>query len=110
MWSIALRRTRASGWHDRPEPVVVVLEDVGVDRADADAALLGVATQAGPVVHLVPRDVQRHRGRHARELVDVRGVVDLLEHGARRPRPGEGLEARARIAVAPGGRLDALPT
>jgi hypothetical protein len=41
------------------ELVVLVLEGVGVDRAEGDAEVFGVAAQRAVVVDLVPRDVQR---------------------------------------------------
>ena len=43
---------------DAAEHVVVVLEDVRVDRAEADAEIGGVAGQVRVVVDPVPRDVE----------------------------------------------------
>jgi hypothetical protein len=53
------------GVADAAEHVVVVLEDVRVDRAERHALLRRVPRQVGVVVDLVPRDVQRDGGRDA---------------------------------------------
>ena len=63
---------------DAPEHVVVVLEHVGVDGAEADPDIRGVAGEVGVVVDLVPRDVERDGRRDPGEPVDLRGVGDLL--------------------------------
>ncbi|MBG9885424.1 hypothetical protein ABE10_02250, partial [Bacillus toyonensis] len=42
------------------EAVVVVLERVGVDRAERDPQLLGMPAEVREVVHHVPRDVEGH--------------------------------------------------
>ena len=91
---------------DRAELVVGVLEEVRVDRADAQAARLDVLAQRGVVVDRVPREVQRDRARGAGQAVDLGGVVDALEDVARAAGLREDAEARARVAVAPRGRLD----
>ena len=70
------------------EHVVVVLERVRVDRAEADAEVLGVAAQLVEVVDAVPRDVQRDRRRQPGEQVHLGGVGDLLERVARARRAG----------------------
>ncbi len=67
------------GVADAAEPVVVILEDVGVDGADFDAVALGVRREGRVVVNLVPRDVHRHARGDAGVLVHLRGVVGLLE-------------------------------
>ena len=91
---------------DRAELVVGVLEEVRVDRADAQPARLDVRAQRAVVVGLVPREVQRHRPGGAGQAVDLGGVVDALEDVARAPGLREGAEAGARVAVAPRRRLD----
>ena len=53
-------------------------------------------------VGLVPRDMQRHGRRRARQLVDDRAVVELVEDVARLAGAGEAREARAAGADAPG--------
>ena len=104
-WSVALRRTRRVGVRDRAELVVGVLEEVRVDRADAQPALLDVRA-ARQVVDRVPREVQRDGGRGAGQPVHLGGVVDALEHVARAPGLLEGGEARPGVAVAPRRGLD----
>ena len=89
------------GVAERAEPIVLVLKDVGVDGAEANAALFGVAAQSVVVVGLVPGNVERHAGGGAGEPVDRGGVVELLEDGAGSAGPGKGLEAGAGVAVAP---------
>ena len=72
----------------RAEAVLVILEDVGVDRADVDALRLGVLAHGGVVVvlRLVPRNVDGDGGRDAGHLVDHGGVVQLLPAWSRRRR------------------------
>ena len=104
-----LERLRAHGGvgvAEAAEPVVVVAEQVRVDGADADAEPLGVAAQLGPVVDAVPRHVDRDARADAGQLVDERRVGELLPDVPRRTRPRVDVEARARVAVAPRGRLD----
>ena len=99
------RRVRVA---DAAEPVVVVLEHVGVDRADPDAGVGRVLGQIAVVVHPVPRDVQGDARRDPGEPVHGRGVVDLLVRVAGHALLREHLEAGARVAVGPGRRLDPL--
>ena len=94
------------GVGDRAELVVVVLEDVGVDRPDPHAELGGVLGQLVVVVHLVPRDVQRHARRRPGERVHLGGVGDLLERITRYARLGEHLEPRAGVPERPRRQLD----
>src|SRR5205085_1447718 len=94
------------GVTDAAEPVVVVAEQVRVDRADADAALLGMAAKGRPIVDAVPGDVERHGRTTAGETVDERGVVDPLPDGPRGARPRIDVEAGAGVAVPPRRRLD----
>ncbi len=90
------------------ELVVVVLEGVGVDRAELHAEVLRVGAQRGVVVDLVPRDVQRDLRSEAGEFVDLGGIRDLLPRIAGYSGLGEYLEAGARVAEGPGGELDDL--
>jgi hypothetical protein len=94
------------GVAEAAEPVLVVLEQVRVDGAEADALLLGEAADVGPVVGAVPRDVDRDARTGARQPVDERRVGHLLVHRAGGSWPREDPEARARVGVAPGRRLD----
>ena len=93
---------------DAAELVLGLLEEVGVDGPDAQSQGLGVAFQFAVVVDPVPRDVDRHRGTHAGELVHLRRVGELLERVAGHALLREDREARARVAVAPGGGLHPL--
>src|SRR5687767_5451469 len=88
------------------EPVLVFAEQVGVDGTDAKAALLGIAAELAPVVDPVPRSVDRDARATPGQLVDERSVRDPFPDRARRSWPRIDVEARARVAVAPGGGLD----
>src|SRR4029079_15860016 len=96
------------GVGDAAELVVVVLEGVAVDRAEADAEVLGVRAELPEVVDVVQGDVQRDRRGETGEPVHGRGVGDLLLHRARGAGAAEDLEAGARVAVGPRGDLDRL--
>ncbi len=85
----------------RPEHVVVVLEHVGVDDADADTLVGRVLGEVAVVVDAIPRDVQRDARRHAGEPVHLRRVGDLLVRVARHALLGEHLEARPGVAERP---------
>src|SRR5207244_2994266 len=91
---------------DAAEPVLVLAEQVRVDRADADPALLCVPPKRAPVVDAIPGDVEGHARTTAGEAVHERRVVDPLPGGAGRAGPRKHVEARARVPVSPGGRLD----
>src|SRR3954464_8934608 len=101
---------RRAGVAERAELVSVILEDVGVDRADLDAARLGVLAHRVviAILGLIPRNVDGDRGRNSGQLVNDRGIVELLASGGGRAGPGKRLEARAAVGVAPAGRLDPL--
>ena len=90
------------------ELVVVVLEGVGVDRAETHSEVLCDAAELVVVVHLVPRDVQSHRGGETGQLVHLRRIRQLLLDRARRAGRGEDLEAGARVAERPGRQLNRL--
>src|SRR5207245_3710905 len=81
-------------------------EQVRVDRADPDPELLGIAPQLGPVVDAVPGDVDRHARAAAGQPVDEGGIRDPLPDRSRGAGPRIDVESRARVAVAPGRRLD----
>jgi hypothetical protein len=83
------------------ELVVLVLERVAVDGAQAHAEILGVPPQGREVVHLVPRDMEGDGWGEASEPVDGRGVRDLLVDRSRRPSRPEDLEPGAGVAVGP---------
>ena len=86
---------------DAAELVLWFLEEVRVDGADAQAQGLGVPFEFAVVVHLVPRDVDRHRRAYAGETVHLRRVGHLLERVAGYSLLREDGEAGARVAVAP---------
>jgi hypothetical protein len=93
---------------ERAQAVVVVLEQVGVDRPDEDAEVGGVRGELVVVVDQVPRDVQRDPRGDAGERVDLRGVLELLERVAGDAGLAEDLEPGAGVAERPGGQLDGL--
>ena len=101
-----MRRIAGVGVGDRPELVVVVLEDVGVDRPDPHAEIGGVPRETIEVVDPVPRDVQGDARRGAGVGVHLGGVGDLLVGVPRHARLGEDLEPGARVAERPRGQLD----
>ncbi len=82
-----LRAHLRRGMAERAEHVVLVLERVAVDGADAQAAALDVVAQRGVVVHPVPGDVEGDGPRDARVAPHRAGVVDLLLDVARARRP-----------------------
>ena len=89
------------GVGDRTQHVVVVLEDVAVDRTDAHAEAVGMFGEMGEVIDPVPGDVQRNAGRNAGEGVHLGGVGNLLVRISRDATLGEHLEAGARVAECP---------
>ncbi len=93
---------------DGAELVVLVLEDVRVDRADLQPELAGVGGQRSVVLDPVPGNVQRDLGGDTGGCVHLGRVGELLERVARDAGLGEDLEAGSRVPVAPRGRLDAL--
>ena len=108
---VVLDRPAADGGVDvgqRAEPVLVVLEEVGVDRPDPDPEVGGVRGELVVVVDEVPRDVQRHPRRHAGVPVHLGGVLELLERVAGHSRLAEDLEAGAGVAERPRRELDGL--
>ncbi len=90
------------------EHVVVVLEDVRVDRPEADAGVGGVPREIGIVVDPVPRDVEGDAGGDAREGVDLGRVRDLLVRAPGHTLLGKDLEAGPGIAEGPRRQLDPL--
>jgi len=92
----------------RAQLVLLVLEQVGVDRAQPDAQLARFLLEGDPVVRFVPRDVERDRRRHAGQPVDVGGIGQLLVNAARRAGPRKDFEAGAAVGIAPRGGFDGL--
>jgi len=94
---------------DAAQPVIVVLEQVGVHRSDLKPQAGGVLPQAFPIFYFIPRDVDGHRGTHACESMHHRRVRQLLVDVPGCPRPWKHLKTSAGVAITPGGRLDPLP-
>ena len=61
--------------------IVIVLKEIGIDRADAHTQALGFLACGGPIVRLVPRDMQRDRWAGARDTLDHRGVCQFFVIG-----------------------------
>ena len=99
---------RGIGMADGAKFVGLILEDVRIDGADADAQLIGVLFQRVPVIHTIPRDVQRHRRRHTGEAVHHGGIGQLLFDCTRSAGPGEHPETCAAVTIAPRRRFDVL--
>src|SRR5690349_16287787 len=85
----------------------LVLKRVRVHRVELEAAPGGELSQVIGVVWFVPRDVQRHGGRHSHQLKDGRAIVELLVNVARLARAGKTCEARPARADAPRRHGDA---
>ncbi len=100
---------RSVGVGEAAELVDVVLEGVGVDRAEAQAEVGGVGAELGEVVDLVPRDVEGDARGEPGDGVDLGGVGQLLERVTGHAGLGEHLEPGARVAIGPRRHLDRLP-
>ena len=93
---------------DAAKFILLGLEDVGVNRADADADICGVLFQRAPVVCLIPGNVECDGGRDAGEAVNcgcvfqtfggIAGCSGLFKHA----------ESGAGIPVTPRWRFNVL--
>ncbi len=99
---------RGIGVGERAVLVALVLEHVGVDRADPNAVLLSQSQDlgdAGQSVREVPQHVDRHGRAAARELVNLAGIAQLLLDAG----GGRGLyelaESGSGVGKSPGGYL-----
>ena len=90
------------------ELVVVVLEDVGVDRPDGYAVVGGVCSKVGEVIHAVPGDMEGDARRDTGVGVYLSGVFQLFIGGARYAAGGEHFKPCARVSERPGGEFDGL--
>ena len=83
--------------------VELVLEEVGIDRADGDAMPAGeLRGFSGIHAHRkIPQHMHRHGRAAAGVLMDGAGVLELLLDRAGRRRLEELAEARAGIGIAP---------
>ena len=90
----ALARRRI-GRGEGAELVLLVLEGIGVDRAERYTVLLGVGAQSAVVVDLVPRNVQGHRRGQTRVTVHLSRIRNLLERVAWRAGRREDAKARS---------------
>src|SRR6266566_8531611 len=88
------------------EAVGIVLKEVRVHRADAQAELSGVLLHCLPIIFPVPGYVDGDARADAGDLLHLGRVCQLLAQGASSPRPVKHLEARPRIAIAPRGRFN----
>ncbi len=92
----------------RAKLVDLILEGIGVDRAQRDTVVLCVRLQGRIVVDFVPRNVQ---GNGRSELgVAVHGgrVLDLFKRVARGTCGGEHLESGPRVAKSPRRQFNCL--
>src|SRR6186997_3013438 len=90
------------------ELVDVVLEGIGVNRAERHTKIICVAAQGGVVLHLVPRDVQGDLWRETGQLFHLGSVGELFLNGPRSARRAEDLEPGAGVAEGPRGQLNGL--
>ena len=88
------------------ELVVLVLERVRVDAANADATLRREGRERPEVLDVVPRDVQCHGLRDPGVASDRGRVLDLLERIPRDAGLREHAEPRARVHEPPRRDLD----
>src|SRR5579859_2732525 len=93
---------------DAAELIVVILEQVGINRADGDTQRLRFLTKRLPVVGFVPRDVQGNARRDSGQFVDIGGIGKPFMDIPGRAGPRKDLEARAAVAVSPRWRFDVL--
>ena len=84
----------------------LVLERVGVDGVEADAERFRALGQFPVVAHFVPGDMRRAGRGGARQLLDGRAILELVEDPARFADAGEAGEARAAGADGPRRRGD----
>src|SRR5207244_12101494 len=95
---------------ERSELVLLLFEDVRIDRAGPDAVSIGErrdARGARDPVRKIPEHVQRERGACAGEPVHFARVAEFLLDRRRGRRLQKLSEPRARVGKAPGRQLDA---
>jgi hypothetical protein len=106
--SVALPADRWVRVGDRAEPVVGILEEVGVDRFGAQIRLAQLVAEFAPVLGRVPGQVEREPERRAGVLPNEGGVLEALGQRAGLAEHGQLGEAGAGGAEAPGRDLDLL--
>ena len=62
--------------------------------------------QRTQIIDMIPREMERNRGRGASQAVDLGGVLQTLEHVPWPARLLEGGEASPRVTIAPRRRLE----
>jgi len=98
------------GVADRAELVALVLEEVGIDRADLHPVGAGEVDDAAvEALGEVPQDVHGHGGGDTGELVDASGVGELVGQVDGGGVLGELAEPRAGVGESPTGHLDVEP-
>src|SRR5262249_10516349 len=98
------RWTRRVGIAERPELVLLLLEEIRVDRAWPHTVALGQRldfARAADAVREVPQHVQRQRRAGAGELVDLAGVAELFFDGCGGGRLEELAEPGAGVRESP---------
>ena len=91
------------------EPVLLGLEEVGIDGAGLDAGFLGEfcdSVSVGDAVGEIPEDVEGHGGGGAGETEDFGTVGEFFLKGGGGGGLGELAEAGAGVGKAPGGDFD----
>ena len=96
---------RRVGIADRAELVVGILEDVGVDGAEAQPELGRVVAQRTEIICRIPGEVRRDRRGRASEAMHLSGIVEALKNIARPTRLGEDAKPRAGVTKTPRRRL-----
>ena len=90
------------------ELVDVVLEGVGVDRAERYTKISGIVPERSVVLDLVPRDVQRNLRCKPGQFVHLGSVRELFLDGSRCARRSEHLESGTGVPERPGRQLNGL--
>src|SRR4029453_17963787 len=86
----------------------VVLECIGVNRAERHTKISGIVPERAIVLDLVPRNVQRHFRCKPGQLVDLGSVGEFFLNGPRRAWRAEDLEPGAGVAESPRRQLNGL--
>src|SRR5207302_10699261 len=93
---------------DAAEFVLLFLEEVRVDRADAHSQGFRKLPECDDVLDAIPGNVNGNRWADSGVPLDFSRILEFLEWITWHARLREDLEPGARVPVSPGGRLDSL--
>src|SRR5579884_1353941 len=89
------------------EAVYIILKEVWIDGPDMQSKLLRVFLHSLPVIYFIPGNMNGDTWANTHNSLYLCRVIQLLTQCPRRAGPMKHLEARPRISIAPGRRLDA---